>query len=247
MAFQHTSKTGCNHGQGYTRDILQLMKKVMCLLRGLATETHAGFRERVLALCQQLASKDGLAAVKLVLTEQRPPLFSVIPFRKEKIAVVSVKSKADGAYPELASTSGFVGAYEVTEALPVSYTRGWKDGEPTPGVCLLTLFNQKKGITYQTFLDRWHNGHTPLSLQVHPLWNYNRNVVERGAEDNLEHWDGIVEEHFRARADLLNPFRFFGGAARVVPNMIGVYRDTKSFLDYGSIEPYLAMEYHLKS
>ena len=41
---------------------------------------------------------------------------------------------------------GFSGAYEVEEALPVAYNKDWEDGETTPGICLLTLFRQKKGI-----------------------------------------------------------------------------------------------------
>ena len=32
-------------------------------------------------------------------------------------------------------------------------------------------------LTQATFMKRWHEGHTPLSLELHPLWNYNRNVV----------------------------------------------------------------------
>jgi hypothetical protein len=60
-------------------------------------------------------------------------------------------------------------------------------------------------------------------------------------------WDGIVEEHFRTKADLLNPFKFFGNPLTIVPNMLEVYRDTRSFLDYGTIETYLATEYHIVS
>jgi len=33
----------------------------------------------------------------------------------------------------------------------------------------------------------------------------------------------------------------------MIPNMISVYTDTKSFLDYGTIETYLTAEYHIKS
>ena len=79
------------------------------------------------------------------------------------------------------------------------------------------------------------------------LWNYNRNTVENYSSNTIELWDGIVEEHCKTREDLLNPFKFFGKPTSIIQNMITVYKDTKSFLDYGSIEPYLAMEYWLKS
>jgi len=108
----------------------------------------------------------------------------------------------------------------------------WQNGEPTPGVCLLTLFHQKPGIDYQTFLHRWHNSHTPLSLKLHPLWNYNRNVVKEKITEYRDWYDGIVEEQTRTRAELLNPVKFFGKPHKILQNMLAVYTDTKSFLDY---------------
>jgi len=56
-----------------------------------------------------------------------------------------------------------------------------------------------------------------------------------------------VEEQTRTRSELLNPFKFFGNALEITGNMISVYNDTKSFLDYKRIETYLAMEYHIVS
>jgi hypothetical protein len=96
-------------------------------------------------------------------------------------------------------------------------------------------------------LDRWHNSHTPLSLKIHPLWHYNRNVVEEKLSKHSAKWDGVVEEHMRTRSELLNPFKFFGNPLVILQRMIHVYKDTKSFLDYNTIEPYLAKEYFLKS
>ncbi len=91
----------------------------------------------------------------------------------------------------------------VEEAIPVSYDKNWEDLETTPGICLLTLFKQKKGISYDTFLDRWHNSHTPLSLKIHPLWHYNRNVVNKKLTRDSDNWDGIVDEHMRTKSELL--------------------------------------------
>ena len=46
------------------------------------------------------------------------------------------------------------------------------------GANMRAVFSKKKNIDYATFLHRWHNGHTPLSLKIHPLWNYVRNEVK---------------------------------------------------------------------
>ena len=159
------------------------------------------------------------------------------------MAAISVYGEHDSS--TLTDNSG--SAFTVEEALPVHYDKTWADGEPTPGVCLFTLFNKRPDLSQETFLDRWHNGHTPLSLKIHPLWNYNRNVVLDQDAQNSENWDGIVEEQFKTRSDLLNPIRFFGHLGIMPYRMWQVYSDTKGFLEYHTIEPYFASEIHLKS
>jgi hypothetical protein len=135
----------------------------------------------------------------------------------------------------------------VEEAIPVTYEKTWGDGVPTPGECLLTLFHRKPDLDQDTFIRRWHGGHTPLSLRLHPLWNYNRNVVVKALNENSTWYGGIVEEQFRTAAELLNPFIFFGPALKVPYHMYLVYRDTISFIDMKRIETYLATEIHIRS
>jgi len=223
------------------------MNKHIYLIRGKKDEEYPAYTLRVFETGQSLLDSYDLPALKISLTSQAPPLLSVIPFRKQKIAAISVISDSEVPIPELVNAEGFAGAFKVTEAIPVSYTKDWDDGKPTPGVGLLTLFHQKKGIDQATFLDRWHNSHTPLSLKIHPLWNYNRNVVENKLTEHPGWYDGIVEEHFRSRKDLLNVFRFFGKPHQVVYRMLQVYTDTNSFLDHSRIEPYFVTEHHLRT
>lgn len=223
------------------------MKKIMYLIRGAKQESYSGFKHRILSLADDIVLRQHPEKLKVVLTENKPPAISIIPFKKKKLASISVVCHGETIIDEIDAIEGFAGSFDVTEALPVAYVKNWEDGNASPGICLLTLFNKKKSIDYKTFIDRWHNSHTPLSLKLHPLWNYNRNVVDGMGKNNTESWDGIVEEHCKTKAELLNPFKFFGTPYHIIPNMIAVYRDTKSFLDYGSIEPYLAMEYHIKS
>ena len=223
------------------------MKKTICLIRGAKTESYNDFKDRILLLVHRLGTKETILRIKVVLTEAAPPPISILPFKKDKIASISINSPEIAKYDELFKEVGFGGSFEVTEALPVAYDKNWEDGKITPGACLLTLFNQKKSIDYKTFLDRWHNSHTPLSLKIHPLTHYNRNVVDERNANNKESWDGIVEEHCNTRSELLNPTKFFGGSLKMIPNMISVFVDTNSFLDYGTIETYLTAEYHIKS
>jgi hypothetical protein len=219
------------------------MQKIIYLVNGSANESYGQFKSRVFEAVNQLKKAENPFALKVVLTEFLPPALSVIPFRKKKIACISVYQDYRNVSGSISELTGLSGVYSVTEALPVVYEQSWQDGEPTPGVCLFTLFRQKKGISYEAFIDRWHNSHTPLSLRLHPLWNYSRNVVVKRLTEDSTSWDGIVEEHVRTKSDLLNPFKFFGKPMVILPNMLKVYTDTNAFLDYKTIETYLAMEY----
>ncbi len=223
------------------------MKKKIYLISGTKEESYEDFKLRILELAQAASLATQSGSLWITLTLEPPPALSIIPFKKRKIAAVSMKSENDFSLDILIQAHGFSGVYTVDEALPVSYRKSWKNGEVTPGACLLTLFRKKSGLDQNTFLDRWHHSHTPLSLRIHPLWHYNRNVVKDGKSAMETSWDGIVEEHFRTKADLINPFLFFGNPLVIVPNMLEVYRDTRSFLDYRSIEPYLVREYHIRS
>ena len=223
------------------------MIKEIYLVRGADQESYQDFNSRIFKTVSLLVKELKPEALKISITTVAPPRITIIPFRQCKIAAISIYKNNHEPVEELRKTEGFYGAYRVTEALPVAYQKSWKDGEPTPGACLLTLFSKKKNIDYQTFIHRWHNGHTPLSLRIHPLWNYVRNVVNESIYEDSAWFDGIVEEQVKKTTDLLNPFRFFGNPLIIIPRMLMVYSDTKSFIDYPGMETYLASEYHIKS
>lgn len=224
-----------------------MMKKEIYIIRGSNNESYQHFFERNVSLLHNVARLPSVSACKCTCTTSSPPKISVIPFRKKKVAVLSVYHSGLELIDLLVASPGFAGAWLAHEAIPVSYSKTWDDLIPTPGVCLLTLFKKKRGISDETFIDRWHNNHTPLSLKIHPLWNYNRNVVKALSPAPSVPWDGVVEEQFRTKSDLLNPVRFFGHPLIMPYRMWQVYSDTQSFLDYRSIEPYFATELWIKS
>ena len=223
------------------------MRKEIYLIKGLENESYKEFSNRILSISKLTVGKMETMAIKLSITDKPPPKFSIIPFKKNKVAALSLSHSGEGFDEKLIQAEGFSGAFCVDEALPVYYEKNWPDLQATPGVCLLTLFRQKQGIDYNTFIHRWHNSHTPLSLKIHPLWNYNRNIVKDRHPANINDWDGIVEEQFKTQAELLNPIKFFGNPFVMFYHMWQVYWDTKSFLDYKTIEPYFATEIHIKS
>ena len=219
----------------------------MYLIRGKENEDYPVFAERIITAAKKGVEIIKPAGLKVTLTKESPPKMTVIPFRKDKIAVISIYKHKDESGYIFKDMKGFTAAFIVEEAIPVAYEKTWPDGQPTPGVCLLTLFHRKPGIDYDLFINRWHNGHTPLSLKIHPLWNYNRNVVLQKLCENEGWYDGIVEEQTRTKKELLNPFRFFGSFPMIIGNMISVYNDVNSFIHYKKIESYLVQEYHILS
>lgn len=223
------------------------MHKEVYILGSTSEEDYKSFKTRVFKLNEDLLGRYELKSLKLSLTLKPPPGISVIPFKRKKVALISLFREEGPSMEEITKSEGFIGGYQVEEALPVSYSKTWDDRVATPGECLLTLFHRKPALDPKTFIHRWHEGHTPLSLKLHPLWNYNRNVVLNKVTENSLWYDGIVEEQFRNASDLLNPFVFFGPPLKVPLHMMQVWRDTKSFIDMKRIETYLTTEIHFKS
>lgn len=223
------------------------MPKEIYILNGLPSESYENFRKRIFKLAEDIQDPYKPETLKINLTLKSPPRISIIPFKRKKIAVLSLSGRKSESIDLLSKSEGFRGGYRVEEALPVAYDKTWADGEATPGECLLTFFHSKPGIDRDTFLKRWHEGHTPLSLRLHPLWNYNRNVVTGTLTDDSLYYDGIVEEQFQKAKDLLNPLVFFGPPLKVPCHMYEVLQDTRSFIDMKRIETYLTTEIHLKS
>ena len=223
------------------------MHKEIYILTSLLKEDYKSFKNRIFKLSKAVAEQYRPETLKTCLTVKRPPLLSVIPFKRKKIAILSLTRKTNSGIDLITHAEGFRGGYVVEEAIPVAYKKEWEDGSPTPGVCLLTLFHKKPGLDQETFIRRWHEGHTPLSLRLHPLWNYNRNVVSSVITADSKWYDGIVEEQFQKSSELLNPLVFFGPALKVPRHMYQVLMDTRSFIDMRLIETYLTTEFHFLS
>ena len=228
--------------------------KLQYLLRAPASEPVREFRARVLDDLAPRLLEQGAAPLKVTLTAEEPPRLSVIPFRRERIALFSLWDAGDPAEaaarltPRILSLGGGDwSGYRVEESLPIAYRRDWRDGVATPGAGMLTLLNRKPGLSDEEFFHRWHAGHSGLSLLVHPLWCYVRNVVLGAVVPGSPAFEGIVEEHFREQRDLLNPVRFFGGPLLMAVNMARVGLDILGWLDLATQENYLVVEQWVKS
>ena len=66
------------------------MEKIIYLVKGLASETHEQFKTRIFTALNLVAKNEKPEALKVVLTENPPPAISIIPFKKQKIASISI-------------------------------------------------------------------------------------------------------------------------------------------------------------
>lgn len=141
--------------------------------------------------------------------------------------------------PSLRQIAGYV----VDEALPADYEKTWPDGECSPGAKQVTLLRRKPGLSDEEFLHRWHDVHTPLAMEIHPLWRYNRNVVKAAVTPDAPDYEGIVELHIREKETLLDVMKFFGSPQ----NIQRIAQDVTQWIDMERIEVYNMSEYVLKS
>ena len=190
--------------------------------------------------------------LKVGLTEPKRPMLTVLPLKKKHLAMISVwDARPDRAqlwHAEITGPGWNVAGYQVTESTPKACTKDWKDCEASPGIVMLTLMRKNRQLSYEQFMKEWFEHHTPnIALKVHPLWNYIPNVVDSIVIEGSPPLDGIVEEHCLKRRDVTNPVRYFGGASKMIPNMIKVGLHANKFLDLSAVENYLLTEYHIRS
>ena len=225
------------------------MAKFQYLIRKPGASDPAAFERQVMDAIIAPLREASPTALKLSITREPPPRVTFLPLKPGGFALVSVWTDADPTPADWQSGQAGddlqLSGYRIDESVPVAYERDWPDGQPSPGVAMLTLLKRNPKLDYDAFMAEWHGRHTPKALRIHPLWNYIRNVVEQPVIAGSPAFEGLVEEHLRQRADLFNPVRFFGGPLKFLPHMVEVGLHAKHFLDLSVTENYLLTEIHL--
>ena len=228
------------------------MVKLQYLLRAPAAEELRAFRDRALAGGARLLAR-GPARLKLTFTAEEPPRLSVVPFRRDSASPwcrCGTRPRRSGRGPleRPPAGRGLRGGLPRRDRVPRAYRHDWPEGRDTPGGSMLTLLHRRAGLTDAEFLRRWHDGHSHLALEVHPLWtNCAQRLVAAPVLPGSPPLCGVVEEQFRTRSEVLDPAQLFGGWRRMVPNMLRVFNDVRGFLDLAALENYLVTERWFRS
>src|SRR4051794_7852944 len=124
----------------------------------------------------------------------------------------------------------------------ITAERAVADGEPAPGVKMVSFMRRADSLSHEQFVRHWTENHTPLATRHHiGLWNYTQNVVRRALTPGGDAIDGVAELHFRTRADFENKF-FDSDEGRAV-----ILADVKRFMMPPSKETALMREIPLRS
>jgi hypothetical protein len=225
-------------------------KYIFCLEDNLKTMTREQFRDFILHEVAPSIMKHGPANCKVTISAVKQPTITILPLKRNGFAMFSVTGvDRDALFNELGSILNpgrLLYGYAVHESPYLLSARSWSHGSESPGLILLTMFRKKKNLPRETFMRIWFGEHSPMSIVIHPLGDYIRNVVTGYLTEDTPGVDGIVEEHFGSDRDLLNPVRMFGGIRKVLPSMLRIQRHVSGFIDLSNIKNYICREYLIK-
>ena len=146
--------------------------------------------------------------------------------------------------------------YLVTESMYREYggnehsaARHWPDGERSPGIVTLTVFDKPIGIDDETFYGHWYGHQSPMSEWMQPRARYVRNAVVRALTPGAPRYRAIVEEAWPTVEHVTNLQTFFGSeAGDDLGERIRIMLDsTKLLYDPATMRNYTLSEYILKS
>jgi len=229
------------------------MEKLVYLLWKSDGEGIDRFRARLLESAAPRLLEDGARALVANVADLHEKVGAKSPLvvgeGRTISASVSVWLETQDVRPALEATlfgvASRVSGYLVTESVPKRCPdRAWPDGKRSPGVTLWTAFPKPERLSDEAFFAHWYGSHTPLSFEVHPLWQYVRNAVARPLTQGAPPYRAIVEERFRSLDDILDMKRFFGGD---LANIKRVMDDLAAFTDMATMNTTPMSEYIVQS
>lgn len=224
-------------------------KFIFCLEDNLKTASRRQFRDFIFQSVVPDIMKHNPRNCKLTVSSIDQPAVSILPLNHSGFAMFSIAGVEAGeilqGLNKYKTPDRRIYGYAIHESPYLLSERTWNCHEESPGLILLTMFQQKPGITREQFMHIWFGEHSPKAIYTHPLKNYIRNVVKEFLTEETPRFDGIVEEHFGTDEDLLNPVKMFGGIFRFIPSMIRVYFHVNKFLNLSTIRNYICREYLL--
>jgi hypothetical protein len=221
-------------------------------------------------IAPQLLSLDGgVRGLQIDLDDDEAQVPSMVPVPPDELPVraeVSVwVDTLDRRAPieEVLSGAGIRRAgYLVTESMYRDYggnehmhARDWPDGQRSPGIVTLTVFDKPPGMDDETFYGHWYGHQSPMSEWMQPRARYVRNAVVRAITPGAPQLRAIVEEAWPTIGHLSDLATFFGaerGATDPGGTDLGeririMLDSTKRLADPATMRNYTLSEYILRT
>lgn len=208
----------------------------------------------------------GLGAHRLQvdLDDDRAEVDTMVPIPGDELPVRACVSLWLDAHDERAPFEAVLAdagvrraGYLVTESLYKDYgdnahagARSWPDGERSPGITTLTVFDKPAGVDDETFFGHWYSHQSPMSEWMQPRARYVRNAVARALTPGAPRYRAIVEESWPTLEHMTDLATFFGAAD--TPDELGeririMLDSTKLLYDPATMRNYALSEYILRS
>ena len=139
-----------------------------------------------------------------------------------------------------------VAAYKVKNSVPLDYKKSWENGVQSPGLVSVSFFRKRKNISEDFFQEYWFCSHTPFAIEIHPLWKYERNVLQNVLTPDAPDFQGIVPLHVKHDSDLSFSRFFSHNGKSALANALCIQADVKRFIDLSTIETVAMREYVLR-
>jgi hypothetical protein len=166
-------------------------------------------------------------------------------------AVVSVWVDCYQRRPALSVDGYDVAEHLVVESLYTEYSsRGWPDGERSPGVLTVATIHRPAGLTEAEWLHNWHEVQSPESGRLQPRLRYVRNRVVQPLTSDAPLVDGIVEEAWASAEVVADPMLFFetgGDPDRLGPMVEEMMANVVACLDLEKLRSTTMSEYLVRS
>jgi hypothetical protein len=174
----------------------------------------------------------------------KPPIEAVVQVWVDS-AIAHLRQPVDAAISAHTSTHA---AYLVTESQPLrNLDHPSEPGERTEGFSQIALLRKLQKLSYEAWIDVWHNSHTKVAIDTQSTFEYIQNVVIRPLTADSPPLDAMVEEGFPMAA-LTDPFTFFdapGDEAKFKANLQIMMDSVHRFIEMGRIDVVPTSQYRM--
>lgn len=157
----------------------------------------------------------------------------------------------------LNTVSDRLAGYQVLESMYCDYgespwapPRSWPDGERSPGLLTVAMFEQRPDMDFEDWLAAWHTGVSRVSEQVQPRCRYVRNTVFRTVTPGAPPYRGIVEEAWPSAGHITDPMLFYcaeGDPEQMNANVTRLFEKVAAVLDLATMRSITMSEWILRS